>query len=132
MGIDRFMIASAVLLIVNQRLLRKLCKNCKKPVETIDEKQLLALGLTKDEISKATFFEPVGCPRCTGGYKGRAGVYEVLELDDEIRRLIINAASPLEIRDYALNKLGLTTLRRGAMNKVMRGETSLDEAVKNT
>lgn len=132
MGIDRFMIASALLLVVNQRLLRKLCKSCKKPMQNLDEKKLLSLGLTKDEISKATFFEPVGCSRCTGGYKGRAGVYEVLELDDEIKRLIINEASPLEIRDYALNKLGLTTLRRGALNKAMRGETSIDEASKNT
>jgi type IV pilus assembly protein PilB len=132
MGIDRFMIASAVLLVVNQRLLRKLCKQCKRPMQNIDEKELLSLGFTKDDISKAEFFEPVGCSRCTGGYKGRAGVYEVLELDDEIKRLIINEASPLEIRDYAINKLHMTTLRRGAISKALRGETSIDEISKNT
>lgn len=132
MGIDRFMIASAVLLVANQRLLRKLCTNCKRPMKTIDEKKLLSLGFKKDELGKATLFEPVGCPRCTGGYKGRSAIYEVLELDDEIKRLIINDASPLEIKDYAVNKLGLTTIRRGAIIKAMRGETSVDEVSKNT
>ncbi|MEW6026088.1 MAG: ATPase, T2SS/T4P/T4SS family [Planctomycetota bacterium] len=132
MGIDRFMISSAVLLVANQRLIRKLCSNCKRPMQKIDEKKLLTLGFKKDDISKATLFEPVGCSRCTGGYKGRVAIYEVLEMDDEIRRLIINDSSPLEIRDYAVNKLGLTTIRRGAIIKAMQGLTSLDEVSKNT
>ncbi|MFH1231403.1 MAG: ATPase, T2SS/T4P/T4SS family [Planctomycetota bacterium] len=131
MGIDPFMIASAVLLVANQRLLRKLCPNCKRPVK-IPADQLITLGFTPEEINKANLFEPVGCPRCTGGYKGRAAIYEVLELDDEIKRLIINGASPLEIKDYAINKLGLTTIRRSAVLKALRGETSVAEVKKNT
>ncbi|MBI4712208.1 MAG: Flp pilus assembly complex ATPase component TadA [Planctomycetes bacterium] len=131
MGIDPFMVSSAVLLVANQRLLRKLCSNCKTPAE-IPEKDLLAAGVTKDELGKATFFKQAGCPRCAGGYKGRAAIYEVLDIDDEVRRMVVKGASLLEIRDYAVNKLSMLTIRRAGLRKAMQGLTSLDEVLRNT
>jgi type IV pilus assembly protein PilB len=131
MGIDPFMISSALLLVANQRLIRKLCPHCKSPAK-IPAKRLTSIGFTEQEAETSQIFQPVGCSRCINGYKGRAAVYEVLELDDEIRRLIINDVSPLEIKDYAINKIGLTTIRRSAILKALQGETSVDEVVKST
>ncbi|MDI6732867.1 MAG: ATPase, T2SS/T4P/T4SS family [Planctomycetota bacterium] len=133
MGIDRFMISSAVLLVVNQRLLRKLCAFCKTPV-TLHKERLISVGFTPQEVEESKLFGPSigGCTRCTGGYKGRTAVYEVLALDDEIKRLIINDTSPFEIKDYAINKLSLTTLRRASILKAIKGITSLDEVMKNS
>lgn len=135
MGIDPFMVSSAILLVVNQRLVRKLCPNCKTPVpdsERPPKERLIALGFKPEECDSATLFKPVGCVKCFGGYKGRAAVYEVLDMNDEIKRMIIKGTSVLDIRDYAINSCGLITIRRGAVLKTVRGETSLEEITKAT
>ena len=135
MGIDPFMVSSAVLIVVNQRLIRKLCPNCKVPI-SVDEKpskeQLIALGFKPEECDSAVLYKAIGCVKCFGGYKGRAAVYEVLEMTDEIKRMIIKGTSVLDIRDHAINNCGLVTTRRGAILKALRGETTLEEIVKAT
>ncbi|MBA7542602.1 putative type II secretion system protein HxcR [subsurface metagenome] len=131
MGIDPFMVSSAVLLVANQRLVRNLCDNCKEPVK-VPEKRLVSIGFKPEQCRKGTLYKPVGCTRCFGGYKGRSALYEVLELDDEIRRMVIKGVSALDIKDYVVNKKNMLTLRRAGILKVIRGETSIEEILRAT
>lgn len=131
MGIDPFMVASSVILIGAQRLGRRLCDNCKQPLEGLPPERLLRLGVKPEELSTAKIYKPVGCSRCKNGYKGRFAIMEALEIDDEIRRIIIRGGSAIEIKDYAVKK-GMITLRRCALLNAMRGHTSLEEVIAMT
>jgi type IV pilus assembly protein PilB len=131
MGIDPFMVASSVILIGAQRLGRKLCENCKQPLEGIPPERLLRLGVKPEEIPTAKICKPVGCGRCKNGYKGRFAILEALEMDDEIRKIVIRGGSAIEIKDYAMKK-GMITLRRCALLNAMRGRTSLEEVLAMT
>jgi len=131
MGIDPFMVSSAVLIVANQRLLRRLCPHCKEPINFPREK-LLSFGFKPEETDKLTLYRPVGCPHCLNGYKGRFAVYEALELDDEVRRLIIKGASVLEIREYAVKEKQMVTLRRAGLLAAARGNSSIDEVLRHT
>jgi len=96
---------------------------------TLPPERLAAAGFKPEEIEKATLFKPVGCPRCYNGYKGRVGLYEILEIDEEIRRMIIKETSTLDIKDYAINQRGMITLRKAGVLHAMRGNTSVEEVL---
>lgn len=131
MGLDSFMVSAALLVVANQRLIRRLCNNCKEPMN-LPKERLISYGFKPEEAEKAHLFRPVGCARCFNGYKGRFALYEVLEVDDEIRRMIIKGTSALELRDYAVNKQGMINLRRAGILNALHGKTSLDEVLRNT
>ena len=131
MGVEAFNVASAVNLVVAQRLVRRICKDCKGPHEYTDE-QLSTLGTDLEKLRAISFMKGTGCDTCTGtGYKGRAGLYEVMALSPELRRMILRGASVSEMQDQAVLE-GMLTLRMDGMKKVERGVTTLEEVVKET
>jgi type IV pilus assembly protein PilB len=131
MGIEAFNVASAVNLVVAQRLVRRICKECKGPHKYKDE-ELQSLGTELDSLRAIQFMKGAGCDTCSGtGYKGRAGLYEVMALSPELRRMILRGASVAEIRDQAVVD-GMLTLRMDGMKKIERGVTTLEEVVKET
>ncbi|MDB6446748.1 type IV pilus assembly protein PilB [Pseudomonas sp. NFACC32-1] len=125
MGIPGFNIATAVHLIIAQRLARKLCTHCKKAIE-IPEETLLKEGFPRERIGSFTIYEPVGCEQCNNGYKGRVGIYEVVKNTPELQRLIMAEGNSLEI-DLQMRKDGFNDLRASGLLKVMQGVTSLEE-----
>lgn len=131
MGIEPFNVASAVNLIVAQRLVRRICAGCKQQHEYTDE-ELHALGIAPAEAKKLTFYKGGGCDTCNGtGYKGRQGLYEVVAMSSALRRMVLKGASTEELRDQAV-KEGMLTLRVDGMIKIKRGITTLEEVVKET
>jgi general secretion pathway protein E/type IV pilus assembly protein PilB len=132
MGIEPFLVSSSVEGIVAQRLIRRLCPACRKPVE-IDElkKDILRKeGFPIQELETHTIYEPGGCDECRGsGFKGRTGIYEILIVDDHIRPLIIDRASASEIM-HAAKQRGLRTLREDGWRKVLRGMTTVEEILR--
>jgi type IV pilus assembly protein PilB len=134
MGIEPFLIAYAINIIVAQRLLRTLCNACKKPLKEIEWKPYLKFGFTEEDLKENTIFTPFGCQKCSGGYKGRAAIHEALLFTKEIRQSIINSKSDIDetaIRQIA-EKQGMWSLRRSGMERIKRGETSLEEVVATT
>jgi type IV pilus assembly protein PilB len=131
MGIEPFNVSSAVNLIVAQRLVRRICKECKAET-TYDAVELKALGTTEKEWEGVTFYKGTGCETCAGsGYKGRAGLYEVMALSPELRRQILRGASTAEIQAQAVAE-GMLTLRMDGIVKIKKGVTTLEEVVKET
>jgi type IV pilus assembly protein PilB len=131
MGIEAFNVASAVNLVVAQRLVRRVCKDCKTSHKYTDE-ELHPLGTDLDVLRGLQFMKGTGCETCNGtGYKGRAGLYEVMALSPELRRMILRGASVAELRDQAVSE-GMLTLRMDGMKKIERGVTTLEEVVKET
>jgi type IV pilus assembly protein PilB len=134
MGLDPFMVASSVLLITAQRLARKLCDQCKAPMELPPRDRLQQLGFLESEIDAKdglTIFKPVGCARCVQGYRGRFAVMETLVLDDELKRLVVAGKPSIEIKKRAL-EIGMMTLRRAALLNAIRGKTSIEEVLRVT
>src|SRR5690348_7674625 len=128
MGIEPFNVASAVNLIVAQRLVRRICKDCKAEHNYTDE-EMHAFGITRDQ---GPFFKGTGCDTCNGtGYKGRQGLYEVMALSSPLRRGILKGASTEELQQIAVSE-GMLTLRMDGMVKVKKGITTLEEIVKET
>ncbi len=126
MGVPPFNIASSVNLIVAQRLARRLCEHCKQP-DDLPESTLRSEGFTDDEIREGIqVFKPVGCDKCTNGYKGRVGLFEVMPVSEEMGRLIMEGANALQIRDRAKEE-GIADLRASGLEKVKAGTTSLEE-----
>jgi type IV pilus assembly protein PilB len=131
MGIEAFNVASAVNLVVAQRLVRRICKDCKTSHKYADE-QLSSLGTDLENLRTIPFMKGSGCDTCSGtGYKGRAGLYEVMALTPELRRLILRGASVSEMQEQAVVD-GMLTLRMDGMKKIERGVTTLEEVVKET
>ena len=131
MGIEPFNVSSAVNLIVAQRLLRRICKECKAE-HTYAPEELKALGANMKEFEGITFYKGKGCDACAGsGYKGRAGLYEVMALSPELRRMILRGASTAELQEQAV-KEGMLTLRMDGIVKIKKGITTLEEVVKET
>jgi type IV pilus assembly protein PilB len=131
MGIEAFNVASAVNLVVAQRLVRRICKECKAEAE-YTAVELSALGTDLESLRRIKFMKGTGCDACSGtGYKGRAGLYEVMALSPELRRMILRGASVADIQEQAV-KEGMLTLRMDGMKKVERGVTTLEEVVKET
>jgi len=126
MGVPSYITSSALLGVVAQRLVRILCPKCKKPAELSTER-LLAAGFCEEEIEFIEVYASVGCDECSqSGYKGRLGVFEIMELSDEITRLFLKEAPAEELRQLALEN-GMVSLRRDALDKVAAGVTSLEE-----
>jgi type IV pilus assembly protein PilB len=131
MGIEPFLVATAVHLIVAQRLIRRICANCITDDE-IPKKALIDAGFTPQEAETLKPKKGKGCEKCNGsGCKGRAGLYEVMEMDDELRELILVGASALELKKKAIEH-GMITLRRSGLRKVMDGVASLEEVMRET
>ncbi len=134
MGIEPFLVASSVEGIVAQRLIRRLCPTCRKPVEIdVSKREFLKReGFPLEELETKSIYEPVGCDDCRGsGFKGRTGIYEILSVDDHIRPLIINRAAAGDIKREAL-KHGLHTLRDDGWRKVLDGITTVEEILRVT
>ncbi|TDK53074.1 type IV-A pilus assembly ATPase PilB [Pseudomonas moraviensis] len=125
MGIPGFNIATSVSLIIAQRLARKLCAHCKRPLE-IPHETLLKEGFPEERIGHFTIYEPVGCDHCNGGYKGRVGIYEVVKNTPDLQRLIMAEGNSLEI-DIQMRRDGFADLRTSGLHKAMQGITSLEE-----
>jgi type IV pilus assembly protein PilB len=133
MGIDSFMVASSLILVAAQRLARKLCNKCKLPMEQLPpEEHLLKLGFKPQELPGLVLYRPVGCPSCTNGYRGRFALLEALEVTEDIRRMIIEGKSSLDIKKYAIEKNEMITLRRCGLINAGRGKTSLEEVLRVT
>jgi type IV pilus assembly protein PilB len=132
MGVDRFMISSSVVMASAQRLLRRLCTGCRRPIEKLPpEDYLLKVGFKEDEIHDLVLYDPVGCQNCLNGYKGRFAILEALPVDSSVRRMIVKGESSVKIK-YAAMERGMTTLRRCAILNAMRGSTSLQEVLNMT
>ena len=131
MGVQPFLITATVEAILAQRLVRRICKDCKE--EYVPDADTLAdLELTSDQVVGKTFFRGRGCDKCSGsGYKGRLGLYELLVMTDELRDLVVRNASTEEIRDLA-RKAGMVTLRDSGMVNMFEGHTTADEVIRET
>jgi type IV pilus assembly protein PilB len=130
MGLEPFNVAGALNCVTAQRLVRRICVNCKEET-TYPPEYFEAAGITQSS-STHVLYKGKGCDTCAGsGYKGRAGLYEVMHISAEIRRLIMHGASTDELRDQGLRE-GMLTLRMDGMLKASRGTTTLEEVIKET
>jgi type IV pilus assembly protein PilB len=131
MGIEPFLVATSVNLICAQRLVRRICSNCKAEVE-VPPQVLIDAGFTEEELKTTKIYHGKGCNICNkGGYKGRTGLYEVMEINDELRELILVGASALELKKKAVEQ-GMLTLRRSGLVKIAAGMTTMDEVLRET
>jgi type IV pilus assembly protein PilB len=131
MGIEPFLVATSVHLICAQRLVRRICKDCTEVVE-VPYPALIEEGYTPEEAKTVKIQKGKGCGVCNNtGYKGRTGLYEVMEVDDEIRELVLVGASALELKKKAIER-GMITLRRSGLIKVALGQTTLEEVARET
>ncbi len=125
MGVPAFNIASAVILIIAQRLGRRLCLNCKRPLD-VPRAELLRAGFKEADLEDLVVYGPVGCDQCVNGYKGRVGIYQVMPITDAIQRLILEGGNVMQIAEQAKRE-GVADLRESALRKVKQGVTSLEE-----
>ena len=130
-GVQPFLVSSSVRAIMAQRLVRKLCNACKEPSE-LTEAEMRALRIDANQLSEATIMRPVGCDKCRNlGYKGRMGIFEIFVIDDEVRFMVNERASTLQLRKRA-RELGMRTLREDGVRKVLAGLTTAEEVIATT
>lgn len=129
MGVETFLIAYAINIVIAQRLVRRLCEYCKRPIQKLDPVFPTSLGFSEEELKKTVFYEAVGCNKCHNGYKGRAAIHETLYFTREIRKMIFETGS--DINEEALKeqmaKEGMHNLRAAARERVKQGLTTLNE-----
>ena len=126
MGVKPYAIATSVSLIIAQRLARRICDNCKE-VKDIPREALEREGFDAEDIENGlTIFGPKGCKLCNEGYKGRVGIFQVMEVSETMGRIIMEGGNAMQIADQAANE-GVLDLRRAGLNKVKDGVTSLEE-----
>jgi len=131
-GIPPYMLASAITMVLSQRLTRRLCPECKEIVTGYDPAELERQGFSKEEIPNLKIYGPKGCSNCNGtGYKGRVGLYELMEVTDEVSKAINAAVPEDQLRKLAIQE-GMTTLRDAGLEKVRQGVTSLEEVLQKT
>jgi type IV pilus assembly protein PilB len=131
MGIEPFLVATSVNLIQAQRLIRRICKDCKTE-HPLPPEALVEVGFSAEEAKQLKTYKGLGCAKCNNtGYKGRIGLYEVMEVTDEVRELILIGASALELRKRAIED-GMITLRESGLHKIRNGLTTLEEVVRET
>jgi type IV pilus assembly protein PilB len=129
MGIEPFLLAYSINIIIAQRLVRKLCDACKRPLMKEHWKAAMEMGLTEDELASGKIFEPVGCAKCRNGYKGRINIAEALYFYPDIRAEIVDAANEINeerIRNLA-EKHGMLSMRDSGLERIREGQTSLEE-----
>ena len=127
-GVKRFLIASAVRAIIAQRLIRKLCSECKTPGQ-LNDREIKALSLDAAQLNDSTIMTPDGCVKCRAtGYKGRAGIFEIFEIDDEVRHMVNENLSTPQLRRQA-REIGMRTMREDGIRKVLSGMTSASEVI---
>jgi type IV pilus assembly protein PilB len=131
MGIEPFLVATSVNLICAQRLVRRICKECKEDIN-MPAQALVDVGLTPEEASQTRLKKGRGCASCNNtGYRGRVGLYEVMEISEEIRELVLSGASAMELRRKAMEE-GMFSLRRSGLMKIKDGLTTVEEVVRET
>jgi type IV pilus assembly protein PilB len=131
MGIEPFLVATSVHMIVAQRLVRKICSSCKEPLD-LPPAALVTLGFSEAEARTLRLFKGRGCERCSStGYKGRVALFEVMDVDDEVRELILSGASAHELRQKAIQN-GMLSLRQSGLQKIRDGVTTLEEVTRET
>ena len=130
MGIEPFLVATSVNLICAQRLVRRICTQCKE-VLPLPEQAMLDAGFTPEEAKTLKVYHGKGCQNCTNGYRGRVGLYEVMEINDEMRELILVGASAMELKKKALEQ-GMITLRRSGLMKASSGQVTMEEVLRET
>jgi type IV pilus assembly protein PilB len=134
MGIEPFLLAYAINVIVAQRLVRTLCKICKQPLDDSEKGDLVKFGFSEEDVAKHTFYKPVGCDKCHAGWKGRAAIHEALYFSKAIKDIVLNAGEKVDenaIREQA-TKDGMWTLRRSGMERMKEGTTALEEVIATT
>ena len=134
MGVEPFLVATSVNIICAQRLVRRICSNCRQPdPHQPPAESLLKVGFTEEEVAKGfTVMKGAGCEVCgKKGYKGRVGLYEVLEMSETMKDMILTGASAIELREQAV-KEGMITLRRSGCRKVLDGVTTIEEIIRET
>jgi type IV pilus assembly protein PilB len=131
MGIEPFLVATSVHMIVAQRLVRRVCGSCKEPTEA-PLGALMNAGFSEKDAKTVRLFKGRGCDRCSNtGYKGRVGLYEVMEIGDDVRELILSGASSVELRTKAIEN-GMVSLRGSGLQKIRDGVTTIEEVVRET
>ena len=130
MGIAPYNVAGSINLIMAQRLARRLCSNCKQPTDLPPE-TLIEAGIKEDDIDNVSAFEAIGCDACTNGYKGRAGIFQVLPVSDKLTSMILKSAGQDELEFQAIEE-GVLTLRQSALKKFATGQLSLAEVERVT
>ncbi|TXL09968.1 type IV-A pilus assembly ATPase PilB [Methylococcaceae bacterium CS2] len=125
MGVPAFNIVSSVLLIMAQRLTRRLCEHCKEDSK-YPEKTLLEAGFKKEELGSFTVYKAVGCDKCNDGYKGRVGIYQVMPISEQMRTRILEGCNAMQLAEQAAQE-GINDLPRSGLLKVMQGITSIEE-----
>ena len=131
MGVPAFLVASSIQAIMAQRLIRTICKNCKQPA-TYTDRELAKVGLLPDDIKHLTLYRGAGCDECGGsGYRGRLGIFELMEMNNELQELAFHSAPTNKIRDAAIGS-GMLELRKDGVRKILRGITSVEEIIRVT
>ncbi len=131
MGTEPYMLSTSLVCICSQRLIRKVCNNCKTPI-SIPKEAMVEAGIDPERFANISFFEGTGCAKCNQtGYSGRTGIYEVMVIDDEIRSLIENDANSIDLEKAAIRK-GMLNLREAALRKLERGLTTFEEVIRET
>ena len=134
MGVEPFLVATSVNIICAQRLTRRICNACKQPEDhPLPMEAMLKVGFTEEEVKKGIqLYKPVGCEACNKrGFKGRVGLYEILEMSETLKDMILTGASAIEIREQAV-KEGMITLRRSGCRKVIDGVSTIEEICRET
>src|SRR6267378_3964605 len=131
MGIEPYLVATSVHMIAAQRLVRRLCKDCKEEVN-MPTQALIDIGYSPEDAPKVKLYKGKGCPTCNNtGYKGRVGLYEVMEITDGMREMILTGASSIELKNKAIEE-GMITLRGSGLHKIKAGQTTVEEVVRET
>jgi general secretion pathway protein E/type IV pilus assembly protein PilB len=129
-GVQPFLVASSARAFMAQRLVRRLCQHCKQPYEPT-QSEIRTLGLDKQDLSQANFLHGRGCSKCSGGYRGRFGIYEIFVADDEIRKMIYEKSTATTLKNAAIRK-GMRTLRADGIRKALAGLTTPEEVISST
>jgi general secretion pathway protein E/type IV pilus assembly protein PilB len=130
-GVKPFLVSASLRAAMGQRLVRKICGQCKKPFVP-EQKDLMSIGLSESQASQATFMKGEGCQRCMGlGYRGRMGLFELFVINEEVQQMIYEHRSLVELRQKA-RELGMRTMREDGVRKITSGQTSIDEVVSAT
>jgi len=131
MGVEPFLISSAIILILAQRLIRKVCMECREAVK-VHPQLLIDLGVPPDEVKSFPVYKGKGCTLCNNtGYKGRVGLYEVMPMKEEVKELVLSRASTSEVKKEAI-RLGMKTLRQSGIAKIKEGVTTIEEVLRST